>query len=193
MVTRVDAKIRLRMRGFTFVGLLFLVALMGISATVVGEVWHAVSQREKEKQLLFVGNEFRQAIERYYRNSPGNRKEFPRKLEDLLLDPRYPSVQRYLRKIYMDPMTGTAEWGVVSIPGKGIMGVHSLSENQPIKVANFRGKNVGFEGKAKYSDWMFVATDESSTAIHRDDKGAQGRGALIKPSPPTSRPPTSSP
>ena len=36
------------------------------------------------------------------------------------------------------------------------MGVYSLSENNPIKVAGFAFENREFAGAAKYSDWKFV-------------------------------------
>jgi hypothetical protein len=36
------------------------------------------------------------------------------------------------------------------------MGVYSLSEDSPKKVANFDFANREFEGAAKYSDWKFV-------------------------------------
>ena len=59
------------------------------------------------------------------------------RLEELLQDPRYPDIRRYLRKIYLDPMTGSAEWGLVTGPGGEIYGVHSLSGDEPLKKANF--------------------------------------------------------
>jgi hypothetical protein len=34
--------------------------------------------------------------------------------------------------------------------------VHSLSEETPIKVANFHDADRQFEGKTKYNEWMFI-------------------------------------
>jgi type II secretory pathway pseudopilin PulG len=145
------------MRGFTFLGLLIIVAIMGVGLLAVGEVWHSARQREKEQELLFVGNQFRRAISSYYRHAPAANKQqpYPTTLEDLLKDPRYPSTQRYLRKIYPDPISGSADWGVVTKNG-GIYGVYSLSEEAPIKQGNFRPSENAFEGKTKYSDWLFI-------------------------------------
>ena len=145
------------MRGFTFLGLLIIVAIMGVGLLAVGEVWHSARQREKEQELLFVGNQFRRAISSYYRHTPAANKQqpYPTSLEDLLKDPRYPSTQRYLRKIYPDPISGSSEWGVVTKNG-GIYGVYSLSEEAPIKQENFRPSEKDFEGKTKYSDWLFM-------------------------------------
>ena len=155
------------MRGFTFLGLLIIVAIMGVGLLAVGEVWHSARQREKEQELLFVGNQFRRAISSYYRHAPAANKQqpYPTRLEDLLKDPHYLSTQRYLRKIYPDPISGSSEWGVVTKNG-GIYGVYSLSEEAPIKQGNFRPSEKYFEGKTKYSDWLFmyVPGKNSSTA-----------------------------
>jgi type II secretory pathway pseudopilin PulG len=142
--------------GFTYIGVLILVFIMGILLAATGEVWHTVQQREKERELLFVGNEFRKAIGRYYELAPGGAKKFPSKLEDLLLDERYQTTQRYLRKIYPDPFSAKPEWGLLKAPDEGIMGVYSLSDEAPLQVANFEGENLDFTDAIHYSDWRFV-------------------------------------
>jgi type II secretory pathway pseudopilin PulG len=76
--------------GFTYIGLLIAVALVGVMLVSVATFWHQALQRENERQLLFVGNQFRQAIAAYYENSPGPVKQFPKKLEDLIADQRTP-------------------------------------------------------------------------------------------------------
>lgn len=126
---------------------------MGIGLALTGEVWHSVALREKEVQLLYAGNQYRRAIERYYLGGP---RQYPRALEDLLKDPRKPNTERYLRKLYLDPVTGSAEWGLVKAPDGGIMGVYSNSELKPMKTAGFAVANRPFEGAEKYSDWKFV-------------------------------------
>jgi len=73
-----------------------------------------------------------QAIGSYYERSPGTVKRYPEKLEYLVEDHRYLSVQRHLRRIYRDPITGTTNWGVVRAPDGGVMGVYSMSEQVPI-------------------------------------------------------------
>jgi type II secretory pathway pseudopilin PulG len=144
-----------RPRGFTFLGLLFAVAVISATLGSAGIVWHTAQQREKERDLLFIGNQFRQAIG-YYFNSPGQAKKYPQSLEDLLRDPRVPGTQRYLRKLYNDPVTGRAEWGLVKLADDRIIGVYSLSDKQPIKQSNFSIADNDFEGKKKYSEWSFV-------------------------------------
>lgn len=144
-----------RARGFTYLGLLFAVALISATLGAAGVVWHTAKQREKERDLLFIGHEFRQAIGHYY-NASGRVKQYPQSLEDLLRDPRTPGVQRYLRKLYNDPVTGKAEWGLVKGAGDRIIGVYSLSDEKPIKQNNFGIADKDFEGAEKYSQWRFV-------------------------------------
>jgi len=152
-----------RQQGFTYLGMLIFVAIIGIGLLATTEVWHTAQQREKEQELLFIGDQFRRAIGLYYEHSPGGVRSYPTSLEDLLKDPRYPSTQRYLRRIYRDPVNGDTEWGVVTKPEGGIMGVYSLSEQEPLKQANFSAKDVDFIGKTKYSDWLFVFVPQEKT------------------------------
>lgn len=143
-----------RERGFTYLTVLFVVAILSTGLALAGEVWHTSRVREKEAELLFVGNEYRQAIARYYLSGP--QRQYPRSLEDLLKDPRAPGTVRHLRRLYPDPVTGSAEWGLVKAPDGGIAGVHSLSEASPLKIGGFRVRDAAFEGKSKYSEWQFA-------------------------------------
>lgn len=144
------------MRGFGYIGLLILVAMMSAALAGAGEVWHTAQQREKEQELLFAGGQLRRAIAQYYANTPGKARRYPLHLEELLKDPRHPGVRRYLRKIYLDPMTGKAEWGLVTGPGGEIYGVYSRSQDAPLKRAGFRLAEKDFEGRTKYSEWVFM-------------------------------------
>jgi type II secretory pathway pseudopilin PulG len=145
----------LQQRGFTYLGMLIIVALMGTGLVAFGELYSHAAQREKERELLFIGEQFRDAVASYYNKSPGA-KVYPKKLEDLLEDKRFPMPQRHLRRVYRDPMTGSQEWGLVEAPGGGFMGVHSLSEETPIKSGNFSVKGQEFEGAEHYTKWMFT-------------------------------------
>ncbi len=149
--------------GFTYIGLLILIALMGIALAGTGVIWHTETRREKERQLLFVGDQFRRAIALYYERSPGAKK-FPKTLEDLLLDRRYPNTQRYLRRLYPDPVGGNAEWGLVRGPEGGIVGVHSLSEAEPLKRVGFPLIYKEFEVGAQYSEWRFMYVPAAAPA-----------------------------
>lgn len=142
--------------GFTYLGLIFFVAVMGIALAMAGTLWSFSKQREKERELLFIGEQFRRAIGQYYEHTPGTIKRYPQSLNDLLQDNRYVSVQRYLRRIYRDPITKDTEWGLVQAPTGGVMGVYSKSVSTPIKVGGFRFSDRAFEDAKRYSDWAFV-------------------------------------
>lgn len=145
-----------RERGFTYLGVLVLVVLMGIALASAGEVWHTMQQREKEQELLFIGHQFRLALKRYAEQTPGRTRRAPLHLEELLQDPRHPDIRRYLRKIYPDPVTGRPEWGLITGPDGEIYGVHSLSDGEPLKKSLFDLADKHFEGSKKYSDWVFM-------------------------------------
>lgn len=145
-----------QIRGATYIAvLLFLAittALLGTTATV----WSKERARTREAELLWIGMEFREAIGRYYENSPGSVKIYPPSLEALIEDRRYLSLKRYLRRVYPDPMTREARWGLVRGPDGGIMGVHSLSEARPIKRAGFPIVLRRFESATSYREWVFA-------------------------------------
>lgn len=140
--------------GFTLLGVLFMVAGLGVGMAALGTLWHTASQREREVELLFVGNQYRQAIERFWNKSPGV-KRLPKNIDELLTDPRFPNTVRHLRRLYRDPMTGGSEWGLVEEPTGGISGVYSLSEDRPFKLAGFAASDAAFGNAASYRDWVF--------------------------------------
>jgi type II secretory pathway pseudopilin PulG len=170
--------------GFTYLTVLIIIALMGVGLALAGEVWHTAAMRDKEAELLFVGNQYRNAISLYYESTPGAVKRYPRTLEELLKDERYPTVRRYLRSLYPDPVTGKPEWGIIKAPDGGVMGVYSLSEEQPFKAANFRPRDKTFEGAAKYSDWKFAYLPQAA-AKPGAKPSAPGTGAPAIPTGPT--------
>jgi type II secretory pathway pseudopilin PulG len=155
----------IRARGFTYLGLLFAVALIGVTLAAAGSIWSTTIRRDKEVELLFIGNQFRDAIGRYYEASPGAAKQYPRRLEDLLLDPRYPTTRRHLRKVFVDPFRGSTEWGIVKGPGDSIMGVFSTDSREPLKKSNFSAADNLFENSVAYSQWKFVYLPAKTAAV----------------------------
>jgi type II secretory pathway pseudopilin PulG len=159
-----------RQSGFTYLTVLFVVAFMGLGMAMAGKVYRTTVLREREAELLWVGNQYRVAIEAYAKRGGGL---YPRSLDDLLKDPRDPGVRRYLRKRFPDPISGSGEWGTVKAADGGIMGVYSLSEAAPFKTAGFRARDAAFENAAKYSDWKFVY-----------QPGTPGAALPVPPAPP---------
>jgi type II secretory pathway pseudopilin PulG len=142
-----------RQLGFTYIGLLIAVVILGLMLTAVGRIWTTTEQRERETQLLFAGHAYRLAISSFFAH--GHR--FPVTLQELLQDERYPVPHHHLRRLYPDPMTGKADWVLVLTPdGQGIMGVASSSTATPIKHGNFDLIDEVFTDTDCYCDWKFV-------------------------------------
>lgn len=133
-----------------------MIATLGLGMSIAAEL-HAVSaRREREQQLLFVGHQFRAALRSYYHaHMRAGRKEYPASLEELLKDNRFPGIRRHLRKIYQDPVNGGSEWGLVRVGGR-IVGIHSLSQEHPLKQDNFDLEDAAFAHREKYGDWVFA-------------------------------------
>jgi len=146
--------------GFTYIGLMIMIAISGIALAGVGIVWHQDVQREREKELLFIGNAYRQAIGSYYEGSPSGAKQYPSKLSDLILDSRFPNIKHHLRKLYSDPVVREGEWGLVLEQDK-IIGIYSKSSLKPIKRKEFPLQYGDFNGAKEYSDWKFIYTPGS--------------------------------
>ncbi len=179
-----------RQRGFNYPLLLAAMVIVGVVLAGLGEVWHVAALREKEAQLLFVGNEFSQAIGRYYESTPSGPKQYPQNLDDLLLDRRFPRPVRHLRKVYVDPFRGTPDWGLVLEQGR-IIGVYSEAEGVPMRklgvtTAGVPGMVVGGNaatGEAlSYSSWRFVYRPVNAMAPGAmpaaTQSGAMGNGAI---------------
>ncbi len=143
------------------VGVVLLIILLFVLVTTMAagsmvEMVQTQTQREKEEQLLFVGDQYRRAIASYYNTMPpGSVRTLPSNLEVLLSDSRFPTPIQHLRKVYEDPMTGSKEWGLVT-QGGGIAGVYSQSDKSPFKTTGFAPMYKAFEGKSTYADWKFA-------------------------------------
>jgi type II secretory pathway pseudopilin PulG len=142
-------------RGFTYLTALFFVALLATGLALAGEVWETSTRRDKEAELLFIGNQYRNAIRLYYESTPGGVKRYPRTLGELVSDPRSPALRRHIRKLYPDPLGGK-EWGLVKAPDGGISGVFSMAKAAPLKTAGFKPRDAGFESAKTYADWKFL-------------------------------------
>lgn len=144
-----------RQTGVAYLFLLFFLALLAISALAVASLQHYSRIRSDEAELLRVGAEFRRALVKYRDAHPS--RSFPLSIEDLLLDQRSGVVKRHLRKLYFDPITRSQEWGLTMAQGR-IVGFHSLSDRQPLKISGFDPEDSAFEGAESYAAWTFLAT-----------------------------------
>ncbi|HYM25834.1 MAG TPA: type II secretion system protein [Vicinamibacterales bacterium] len=162
-----------RSGGFTYLGLLALIVLIGILLARAAEVWSAAAQRDREQELLWVGHEYRAAIGRYVAHN----HRYPATLTELLGATRADSDAsqsssgagpatapgvlealgfRALRRLYRDPMTNSTDWDTVPSPDGHVMGVVSKSKLRPIKRTGFYDDDVAFADAETYAGWRFV-------------------------------------
>ena len=101
--------------GYAMAGMLVAIAVMGIVMSMVMPAWRTWVQREKEAELIFRGEQYMRAIELYQRQFVG---AYPTDMEMLV-------EQRFLRRTYVDPMTGgdfeiLTQGAVSAAPGQAL-------------------------------------------------------------------------
>jgi general secretion pathway protein G len=151
--------------GFTFVELLVVTALVAILASAIMPLARVATQREHEIELRRSLREIRTAIDHYKDAADAGQipptsirtgsEGYPPDLETLVVgvesagDANSSHKLKFLRRIPIDPMTGSAEWGLrayedkpdsKSWGGQDVYDVYSKSEG------------TGLDG-TKYIDW----------------------------------------
>jgi type II secretory pathway pseudopilin PulG len=139
-------------RGATYLMVMIVVTVMGISLMALGKQWTIASKRDKEAELVFRGTRIKNAIETYAAESQirkaARANQYPLSLEQLTQPPK-----RYLQMVYKDPMTGK-DFELIKV-GAEIRGVKSRSLDRPLNQVTFK--------KAKtYREILFQA--EAATA-----------------------------
>jgi len=144
-------------RGFTLLELIIATTIRLVLSTMVLPITRATVKREKEKRLRADLWEMRDAIDRYKLDADRNAFQikadsqgYPPDLETLVkgVDVSGKKV-RYLRKIPIDPMTGSTEWGLRSMqddPDSDSFGGQSVFD------VYTKSRDEGLDG-TKYKDW----------------------------------------
>lgn len=145
-----------RQQGFTYIAVLVAMLMLSLATQGVMTYVSQQAQREREAELLRIGQTFVQAIGAYYEASPGRVKRWPVALEDLLEDRRLVTVRRYLRDIHPDPITRSKDWGIIVAADGGIAGVYSRSDAAPIRTAAIDLGELTLNPARRYYDWKFV-------------------------------------
>jgi type II secretory pathway pseudopilin PulG len=149
--------------GFAYLFVLMLIALVGMGLAAAGTLWRTESQRAREAELLFIGDQYRQAIRSYYELEPAQPR-LPQNIDELLEDRRRPDTVRHLRRAWRDPVTGGAFALITAPDTQGIVGVHSQGSSRPFKQAGFLPRDEAFAGAASYADWHFTYTPATPAA-----------------------------
>lgn len=171
-------------RGFSYLAVLFLVALTAAGLARLGQAWSTAAQRERERELEFRGGEIAAAIASYQRAAGTEPAPYPASLQDLLRDDRGPQVRHHLRRLYADPLTGQPDWVLVPDPMNTarFRAVHSRSDAALLRRFTPDGQPL-----AKASDWLF---DPLAAATRQPAAAASApRPQLPAPSPLLPAPP----
>lgn len=189
-----------RQTGFTYLGLLFFVALSSAGLAALGNSWQMAAQRERERELEFRGNEIAKAIASYVKASPVQPGQYPQRLEDLLVDRRAVKPRHHLRRLYLDPFTGKPDWVLVQDEATApvFATVPTLPGAQPwpsssasLTAASFsavrsrsdhalqRESQANGEPLRRASDWLF-------SARQFEEQQQQAQAPTAVPPPPTS-------
>ena len=176
--------------------LLIGLSVMAIMMSVVMPAWSQMARREKEAELVFRGEQYARAIGLFQRRrGPG---VLPANL-DVLVE------ERYLRKLYKDPITGEdflpltqtqgsdgafsapAQDGGASEPGVG-RGATPPAGGAGAPAGGIIGVVSGsderslmlYNGRNYYNEWQFVYVQQTQAP------GAAGRGRGGQPTRPPS-------
>lgn len=141
--------------GFAYMALLVVIAASLLTLSVAMPDKYQQAKREREAQLFFVGEQYVNAIDRFYNNPFVAEKRYPESLDELLEDDRTPQAMHHLRRLYPDPITNSSEWGLVKNEELQIMGVYSLSEASPLKTDYSEYPSIVSSGNG-YDDIKFV-------------------------------------
>lgn len=134
-------------RGFTYLALLWWVAISGVMLAALGSQWRLDAMREREAELVFRGGQIQAALAAYQANTPAGQAALPAELSDLLDDARQGPAKRHLRRLWNDPVTGRP-WGTLRTEEGRIRGVFSASDRKPLTAP---------EGIGSYREWLFEA------------------------------------
>ena len=139
-------------RGVTYIELIVALAVLAVLATAVIPLQHWDEKRRKERELKMDLRMMREAIDRYKEyydegmivQDDVDLMGYPASLDDLVAgvevgDPESPDLKviRFLRRVPVDPFTGTADWGLRSYQddfdstswgGENVYDVYSLSD-----------------------------------------------------------------
>jgi general secretion pathway protein G len=147
-----------RTNGFTLIELIVAVTILSVLAMMVAPLVYIQIQREKERQLRHALWEMRDAIDRYkdgadmtFFQTEVDANGYPPDLDTLVKGVNMNGGQkkRFLRRIPMDPMTKSFDWGLRSNQdapdsdswgGQAVFDVYTKSEK------------TALDG-TKYKDW----------------------------------------
>ncbi len=164
--------------GFTYLWLLFILAVGSATAAALAERQSTAVLRDRETELLFRGQAIASAIASYWQATPGKDKALPASLQDLVDDRRGDTARRHLRRIYVDPYTGRDDWVLLKDDATGLVGVHSRASVRAFKTAGLPPKKRGSDARVSDHRFIFsVSTSSLANTAPAADSAEQERTA----------------
>ena len=111
---------------------------------------------------MFRGLAYMKAIQAFHA-ADATAPRYPRKLEELVSDPRTPG-RRFIRQLYKDPITG-GDFKPILTPEGAIAGVVSPSAAIPFRKVDFDKSLADFKTARTYADWRFAVKAEGAAAL----------------------------
>jgi hypothetical protein len=156
--------------GYAILLVFLLAATIAIGMYEVAPRVAFESQRDKEQTLVERGEQYKRAIQLYYRKF----RKYPVKMEDLENTQNI----RFLRKRYVDPMTGKDEWRLIHV-GPGGQFLDSLTQKKNTTMKSDSSVNTFIAEYKSVAD-PSEAADQLSPALRRrpSDQAAANGGTL---------------
>lgn len=166
---------RRRQRGFTYLWLLFVLAIGAAGLAGLGQSAGAAAHRDREAELMFRGQAIADAISSYWSATPGEPKRLPATLDELLDDRRGPRPVHHLRRVYPDPFTGRTDWELLRDETGRIAGVRSRADVAAMRVADLPLPAAG--RSVRVSDRVFMFQQSVAAVGAAASAGATGHPA----------------
>jgi type II secretory pathway pseudopilin PulG len=165
--------------GYTLIALLALIALSGIAMATIAPTWSYLVTRDKEEELIFRGESYAFAIQRYQKEF----NQLPTKLEEMY-------EKRFIRKLYKDPITGGEFELILQGPeGRKRESQLTKSQQQAVRGTVPGGSSLGIVGvvstsdklalrpwnnKERYNEWEFIAGEGDQQGGSSGGEGGEG-------------------
>ncbi|HWX56742.1 MAG TPA: hypothetical protein VN176_19325 [Verrucomicrobiae bacterium] len=121
-----------KQRGYVLLAVMLIATLILIALAIAAPRIGQQIKREKEEELIHRGQEYSSAIKKFYRANNGL---YPSSLDQL----ESTNNKRFLRKRYIDPMTGKDDWKIIHV-GEAHL---DLSTIPPASGGNTNGQSAG--------------------------------------------------
>jgi type II secretory pathway pseudopilin PulG len=174
-----------RQRGFTFLWLIFVLAVVAAGLAAIAQPASLAARRDREAELMFRGNEIAHALASYSAATPGEAKQLPTSLGDLLEDRRGPRVLRHLRRLYADPFTGAPDWVLVTTEDGRISAVHSRSDTPALRTVDLPAATDGLPPPVSARVFAFSPPPAASAAASSPAARASAPAPFGVPSAPS--------